>query len=79
MVSYSRCDKVICSHRILLTSCDIHVCVHVRYVCVFVCMFRYSSDMEANPLFSNSRSVAALYLDNTYCDPSCIFPTRVSA
>ena len=35
--------------------------------------------MVDNPLLNNTRSVDVLYLDNTYCDPSCTFPSRVCA
>lgn len=38
---------------------------------------RYSPAMDVNPYLNNSRSIDILYLDNTYCDESCVFPTRV--
>lgn len=37
--------------------------------------FRYSSNMFVDSLISNV-SVDVLYLDNTYCDPLCVFDTR---
>lgn len=39
---------------------------------------RLSPDMLSNPLLNGSRTTDVLYLDNTYCHPSCTFPTRVS-
>jgi len=45
---------------------------------IFVYISRFCPSMETNPFLSSSRSVDILYLDNTYCDPSCEFPSRVS-
>ena len=34
--------------------------------------------MAENPHLVGNRGLDALYLDNTYCDVTCDFPTRVS-
>lgn len=38
--------------------------------------FRLSPSMLTHPLLNGSRAIDVLYLDNTYCHPSCQFPTR---
>ncbi|KAL5508975.1 hypothetical protein EMCRGX_G004247 [Ephydatia muelleri] len=40
--------------------------------------FRYSPNMAATPLLSG-KHVDILYLDNTYCHESCVFPSREEA
>lgn len=43
---------------------------------------RYEADKEGQypelAFMSGRKSIDVLYLDNTYCDPSCKFPPRVS-
>lgn len=41
--------------------------------------FRYYEGMLDIPPFTNGLVVNTLYLDNTYCDPKCEFPTRDEA
>ena len=41
--------------------------------------FRYFDGMLDIPLFTNGIVINTLYLDNTYCDPKCEFPTRAEA
>lgn len=42
--------------------------------------FRYRPDMITQSVLSKfSESVDVLYLDNTYCSPECVFPTREEA
>lgn len=46
---------------------------------LYLPVVRYSPVMASNPHLNGNRSLDVLYLDNTYCDTSCIFPTRVSS
>ena len=39
---------------------------------------RYSPEMDSLPVLKHCSPVDVLYLDNTYCDTSCKFPSRVS-
>ncbi len=41
--------------------------------------FRYFDGMLDIPLFTNGIVINTLYLDNTYCDPKCEFPTKTEA
>ena len=41
--------------------------------------FRYFDGMLDIPPFTNEIIINTLYLDNTYCDPKCEFPTRAEA
>jgi len=40
--------------------------------------YRFSRAMLDHPALNGSRTIDVLYLDNTYCHPSCQFPSRVS-
>ena len=39
---------------------------------------RYTPSMLEHPALNGSRTIDDLYLDNTYCDRNCRFPSRVS-
>ena len=39
---------------------------------------RYSPEMGELPELAQASLVDILYIDNTYCHPSCQFPSRVS-
>ena len=41
--------------------------------------FRYFDGMLDIPLFTSDIVINTLYLDNTYCDPKCEFPTKSEA
>lgn len=51
---------------------------------VFITLYvrRYEADEDGHypdfSFMSGRKSIDLLYLDNTYCDPRCKFPTRVS-
>ncbi|XP_078679202.1 uncharacterized protein LOC144914861 [Branchiostoma floridae x Branchiostoma belcheri] len=41
--------------------------------------FRYSPEMFDHEVLANRPPVDVLYLDNTYCSPECVFPSRTQA
>ena len=45
--------------------------------------FRFTKSMATDPMLcrnnNNGKVIDVLYLDNTYCDPKCDFPTRAEA
>ncbi|XP_064632425.1 5' exonuclease Apollo-like [Lineus longissimus] len=41
--------------------------------------FRYHPDMFVDSVLSQKQNIDILFLDNTYCDPRCVFPTQDAA
>lgn len=41
--------------------------------------FRYTPAMLKEPVLMNQKQIDVLYLDNTYCDPALVLPSREQA